>query len=104
MKRTITISLTIIFIICSIFAIIWEMNNYSIESSCFVGSSFVFYLLFLIGWIAPKKFFNICWKITDFTMDDKFDYDGGYKYFKKTRIGFLITAYILLAIGVLIGF
>ena len=55
----------------------------------------------LFAWIAPKKFFDLCWKITGI-LPDNFDYDTSFGKLELCDIGILIVANILITIGIII--
>lgn len=100
MKKALKILLTIIFIIISIFAINNLINNYLDDRLLFVALAFTSFIMHLFAWIAPKTFFNLCWKITN-TMPDNFDYETGYSNLENCDIGLLITSILLLGISFL---
>ena len=92
---------SITFVIEAVFVINRFVSNYSNEGMLFIGLSLLLFLLHLFAWIAPKTFFNICWKITKF-LPDRFDYDASYRNLEITSMGVLIAADIFLGIGFLI--
>lgn len=94
------ILLTLIFIVISIFSIIKLINKFSDNSLLFVALAFTSFIMHLFAWIAPKTFFNLCWKITN-TMSDNFDYETGYSNLENCDIGLLITSILLLGISFL---
>lgn len=94
------ILLTLIFIVISIFSIIKLINKFSDNSLLFVVLAFTLFAMHLFAWIAPKTFFNLCWKITN-TMPDNFDYDTSYSKLEMCDIGLLITSILLLGISFL---
>lgn len=100
MKKIIKILFTIIFVIISIFAINKLINNFLIDSLLFVVLAFVLFAMHLFIWIAPKTFFDICWKITDI-FSDNFDYETSYSKLEVCDIGLLITSILLLGISLL---
>ena len=100
MKKVLKILLTVIFIIISIFSIIKLVNNFVQDSLMFVVIAFTFFLMHLFAWIAPKTFFNLCWKITNI-LPDNFDYDTSYSGLDMCDIGILITSILLLGISFL---
>ena len=93
------ILLTIIFIVI-IFSIIKLINKFSDNSLLFVVLAFTLFAMHLFAWIAPKTFFNLCWKITN-TMPDNFDYDTSYSKLEICDIGLSITSILLLGISFL---
>ena len=101
MKKVLKILLTVIFIIISIFSIIKLVNNFVQDSLMFVVIAFNFFLMHLFAWIAPKTFFNLCWKITNI-LPDNFDYDTSYSKLEICDIGLLITSILLLGISFLL--
>lgn len=100
MKKILKILLTIIFIIISIFAINKLINNFLNNSLLFVVLAFTSFAMHLFAWIAPKTFFNLCWKITGI-LPDNFDYDTSYSKLEICDIGLLITSILLLGISFL---
>ena len=94
------ILLTLIFIVISIFSIIKLINKFSDNSLLFVVLAFTLFAMNLFAWIAPKTFFNLCWKITN-TMPDNFDYDTSYSKLEICDIGLSITSILLLGISFL---
>ena len=101
MKKILKILLTIIFIVISIFSIIELINNFSDNSLLFLVFAFTLFAMHLFAWIAPKTFFNLCWKITNI-MPDNFDYDTSYSKLEICDIGLLITSILLLGISFLL--
>lgn len=100
MRKILKIILTIIFIVTSIFAINKLISNFLNDSLLFVVLAFVLFSMHLFAWIAPKKFFDICWKITGI-LPDNFDYDTSYSKLEFCDIGLLITSILLLGISFL---
>lgn len=100
MKKILKILLTIIFIVISIFAINKLINNFLNDSLLFVVLAFTLFAMHLFIWIAPKTFFNLCWKISN-TMHDNFDYDTSYSKLEWCDIGLLITSILLIGISLL---
>lgn len=101
MKKVLKILLTIVFIVVSIFSIIKLVNDFLDSSLLFVILAFVSFAMHLFVWIAPKIFFNLCWKITNI-MPDNFDYDTSYSKLEICDIGLLITSILLLGISFLL--
>lgn len=100
MRKILKIILTIIFIVISIFAINKLINNFLNDSLLFVVLAFILFSMHLFAWIAPKTFFNLCWKITNI-MPDNFDYDTSYSKLEMCDIGLLITSVLLIGISFL---
>lgn len=100
MKKILKILLTIIFIVILIFAITKLINNFLNDSLLFVVLAFTLFAMHLFAWIAPKTFFNLCWKTTN-SMPDNFDYDTSYSKLEMCDIGLLITSILLLGISFL---
>lgn len=100
MKKILKILLTIIFIVISIFAINKLINNFLNNSLLFVVLAFTLFAMHLFAWIAPRTFFNLCWKITDILPDNS-DYDTSYNKLELCDIGLLITSILLLGISFL---
>ena len=91
---------TIIFIIILSFAINKLISNFLIDSLLFVVLAFVLFSMHLFAWIAPRTFFNLCWKITGM-LPDNFDYDTSYSKLEVVDIGVLITSILLLGISLI---
>ncbi len=100
MRKILKIILTIIFIVISIFAIDKLISHLLNDRLLFVVLAFVLFSLHLFAWIAPKTFFDICWKITGI-LHDNFDYDTSYNKLELCDIGLLITSIVLLVISFL---
>lgn len=100
MKKALKILLTIVFIVSSIFAVNKLVNNIFSNSLFFVALAFTSFAMHLFAWVAPKTFFNLCWKITNL-MPDNFDYDTGYSKLEMWDIVLLITSILLLGISFL---
>ena len=100
MKKILKILLTIIFIVILIFAITKLINNFLNDSLLFVVLAFTLFAMHLFAWIAPRTFFNLCWKTTNI-MPDNFDYDTSYSKLEMCDIGLLITSILLLGISFL---
>lgn len=101
MKKIIKIVLTLLFIPLLVFSINNLIVNYSDESLAFVILAVVFFVMHLFAWIAPKTFFKLCWKITNF-IPDNFDYDTSFSKLELCDIGILVVANILVTIGIII--
>lgn len=102
MKIKIKILLTSLFLIELIYMVYKLITNFSNDGLIFAVIAFTSFILFLFAWIAPKSFFNLCWKITKLT-EYSFDYDYGLKKLESISIGLLVFANILLTIGILIA-
>lgn len=100
MKKILKILLTIIFIVILIFAITKLINNFLNDSLLFVVLAFTLFAMHLFAWIAPRTFFNLCWKITGI-LPDNFDYDTSYIKLELCDIGLLVTSILLLGISFL---
>ena len=100
MKKILKILLTIIFIVILIFAITKLINNFLNDSLLFVVLAFTLFAMHLFAWIAPRTFFNLCWKITGI-LPDIFDYDTSYIKLELCDIGLLVTSILLLGISFL---
>lgn len=100
MRKILKIILTIIFMMISIFAIDKLISHFLNDRLLFVVLAFVLFSLHMFAWIAPKTFFDICWKITGI-LPDNFDYDTSYNKLELCDIGLLITSIVLLVISFL---
>lgn len=85
----------------AIFSIHNLINNFLNDSLLFATLAFTSFSIHLFMWIAPKTFFNLCWKITN-TMPDNFDYDNSFSKLELCDIGILVVANILITISVVI--
>lgn len=101
MKRTLKILLTIIFLAILTFSIDKLISNFSNDRLLFVVFSFILFVMHLFAWIAPKKFFGLCWKITGI-LPDNFDFDTSYSKLELVDIGILITSVFLILISLLL--
>ena len=101
MKKTVKVILTIFFAIELIFAISKLSVQYANDGLVFLVIAFFMFCLHVFAWIAPKTFFNACWKITGI-LPDHFDYETGYKKLEIVGIGLLIAATSLLSIVFLV--
>jgi len=100
MKKILKILLTIIFIVISIFAINKLINSFLNDSLLFLILAFTLFTIHLFAWIAPRTFFNLCWKITGI-LPDNFDYDNSYSKLEWCDIGLLITSILLIGVSLL---
>jgi len=100
MRKILKVVLTIIFVVFSIFAVKKLINNFFHDSLLFVVLAFTVFIMHIFAWIAPRTFFNLCWKMTKF-LPDSYDYDTSYSKLEKADIGLLITSIILLGISFL---
>ena len=97
MKKVLKVLFTALFIIGSIIAINQLMVNYSNDGVVVMVLALAFFCLHLFAWIAPKVFFNLCWKITGI-LPDTFDYENSYGKLESVDIGMLLTSNILLGV------
>ena len=100
MKKIIKTTLTVLFIFVSAFSIYSLIIDYSADGLIFTVLAFTLFFIHLFAWFAPKKFFNLCWKITNI-MPDSFDYDTSFNKLENGDIGILITSVILIGISLL---
>lgn len=101
LKKTLKITLTILCLVGIAFEIYELCVNYSDDGLGYLIFSTFFFLSHLFIWIAPKTFFNICWKLSRF-YPDEFDYDTSFSKIGNVGLGLLITAIIILCISVLL--
>jgi hypothetical protein len=101
MKKTIKIVLTLLFISLLVFSINSLIFNFSDDGLFFTILAFVLFVMHLFAWIAPKKFFDLCWKITGI-LPDNFDYNASFSKLELCDIGILAVANILVTIGIII--
>lgn len=97
MKKILKTILTVLFVLGSIFAIYKLAVNYPNDGLFFIILAFTAFLMHLFAWIAPKAFFNLCWKITG-VLPDNFDYETSYSKLEIVDIGILITSIVFLSI------
>lgn len=100
MKKATKILLTILFVAIAWLSIVKLTSDFSNDRLLFTVLSFVLFAVHLFAWIAPRAFFNLCWKITNI-MPDNFDYDKCYSKLELVDIGILITSISLLGISLL---
>ena len=98
MKKIIKILLTILFCIGAGFAIRALIIEYGDGKLAFVVLAFTMFFIHLFAWIAPKTFFNLCWKITKY-LPDNYDYETSYSKLEKVDIGIVIVANICMGIS-----
>lgn len=103
MKKILKVLFTIIFTIISFGVIYRLIYDYSNDGLLFLILAITFFIIFLFSWVAPKIFFNLCWKITKI-LPDNFDYDTSYSKVELISVGLIIVSNILLIIGLLILF
>lgn len=101
MKKIIKIVFTLLFISILVFSINSLIFNFSDEELAFTIFAFVLFVMHLFAWIVPKKFFDLCWKITGI-LPDNFDYDTSFSKLELCDIGILVVANILVTIGIII--
>lgn len=101
MKKIIKIVLTLLFISVLVFSINSLIFNFSDKGLAFTVLAFVLFVMHLFAWIAPKKFFDLCWKITGI-LPDNFDYDTSFSKLELCDIGILVVANIFVTIGIII--
>ena len=101
MKRILKFLFTLIFVISSFFALNKLTQYFTNDALIFIVLSFTLFAIFLFAWIAPRTFFDVCWRITNI-IPDHFDYESSYRNLEFVSFGLLATAYILLIIVFLI--
>ena len=100
-KNILKIALTMLYIAALAFEIYQLCVNYSDDGLGWLIFSISFFLPHLFIWIAPKTFFNICWKMSKFYPDAS-DYDTSFRNVSNVGIGLLITSIIILCISILL--
>ena len=100
MKKIFKFVLTISFTAISTLAINSLISDFSNQRLLFIVVAFTFFLMFLFAWIAPKVFFDMCWKITKI-MPDNFDYDTNLNKLDLASVVMLVTANVVSIIGFL---
>lgn len=101
MKKIIKVILSILFVIGLIFSIFLLIEDYSNDASLFLILAIFAYIMHLFAWIAPKTFFNLCWKMSKFC-SDVYDYETSYSKLEDVDIGILITSIIILILSFLV--
>ena len=101
LKKTLKIALTILYLMALAFEIYELCVNYSGDGMVCLIFSMLSFSMHLFIWIAPKTFFNICWKLSKF-YPDEFDYDTSFSKIGNVGLGLLITAIIILCISILV--
>lgn len=101
MKKIIKVVLSILFVIGLIFSIFLLIEDYSNDASFFLILAIFAHIMHLFAWIAPRTFFNLCWKMTKI-MPDNFDYETSYSKLEDVDIGILITSIIILILSFLV--
>lgn len=99
MKKMLKIIFTILFIIGAVFEIYRLIFHYSDDVLLLIIFASVFFLFHLFAWIAPKAFFNLCWKIAG-SNSTGFDYETSFRKLELVDIGIIITADFLLLINI----
>jgi hypothetical protein len=98
MKKIIKIALTLVFVPLLIFSVNQLIFDFSDEALAFVILASALFAMHLFAWIAPRTFFNLCWKIT-VLLPDNFDYDTSFSKLELCDIGILISATLFLVIS-----
>lgn len=101
MTKKTKVILTLLFLIVYIYTITQSVDNFSSDLILLITLASTFFVAFFFAWVAPKTFFNLCWKITKY-MPYRFDYNTAYRKLESLSIGLLITSILLLIIGLLI--
>ena len=102
MKKAIKIILTLSFIPLLAFAIYQLVVNFSDQGLGFIVLAFAFFAMHLFAWIAPKKCFDLCWKMLErFPNGDTYDYDTSFRKLESCDIGILIVANLVVCISLI---
>lgn len=106
MKKNLILALKVLLSIIFIAGTAWNIyrlcNGYCEEGLVIIIIAITFFVFYLLTWIFPKFTFNLCWKLFSGFTEDEFDYDTGYGKIDKVSFGLLITAVIVLVIGLLV--
>ena len=102
-RTLIKIVLTLLFVFLLMLSINQLIINFSDDGFLFVGLGVTSFGMHLFAWIAPRTFFNLCWKIADsLRPEDYFDYDAGFRKLELCDIGLLVVANIFVVLGIVI--
>lgn len=102
MKKALKILFTIIFVAGLAFEIYLLATNYSDDALIFAVIGVVFFLSHLLIWVAPKKIFDLCYKISK-SSSDNWDYDTSYANIGNVGLGVLIVSVVLLTVSILLS-
>ncbi len=107
-KTTLRIILTAVFVPLAIWQIcltVLDFKTRGAELALFDAFLMFFSILFFVfsmfSWIAPRAFFNICWKLSGI-LRETYDYDTGLARVDSMSLSFLIVALVGLGIGLLV--
>lgn len=106
MKKIIKTIFTIIFIVITVFSIKKLIYNFS--EDCLITILFAGFLfaMHMFAWIAPKKFYDLCWKINHLLPNDYEDYEynceRGVKVIEIGDIVILILSIVIMCIPLFI--
>lgn len=100
-KKTLKVLLSLLYLIGLTFEIYILCKGFVEDSLLFIILSFFSFLVHLLLWIAPKRVFNLFWKMNKYSPDN-FDYDTSYRNLGNVGLGILITAIIFLGISLLL--
>lgn len=96
---------TIVISVLDIFIALVElflMLKFSDDALVFYIIGAICLLFALIGLIAPKFTFDVCWRFFSKFSEFDFDYDGGYRRLPKVLFGLSISSLIFQIISLLI--
>lgn len=102
MKKILKILFTIIFVAGLAFEIYLLVKKYSDDALMFAVIGAVFFLFHLLIWVAPKKIFELCYKISK-SSSDNWDYDTSYANIGNVGLGILIVSVVFLAVSILLS-
>lgn len=103
MKKILKIFFTIIFVAGSAFEVYGLVTRYSDDALIFAIIAAVFFLSHLFIWIAPKTFFGLCCKISQYSPDN-WDRDTSYANIGNVGLGIVIVSIVFLAASILLTF
>lgn len=100
MKKILKILLTIVYLVLVFLAVIRLLSFYTNDKLLFIVLSILSFLLHIFVWFAPKTFFNICWKISNY-LPDNYDYETSFSRLEWGEMGLLISSFIFALISLI---
>lgn len=100
--RILKILFTILFVLGAFFIATNIQLFYTRDPMVCIALALFVFVLHLFAWVAPKTFFNLCWKMSAL-LPDYCDYDSGYRKLDVCGLSFVITSDLFLVMGLLIA-
>lgn len=97
-RNVLKILFTLSFITILAFAIKGLVSHFSDLRLFFVIVASILFISHLWSWIAPKSFFNMCWKMTK-SLHDSYDYDTSFSKLPSVGLGMAIASNIILGLA-----